>query len=500
MRIVSLAAENIKRLKAVSIEPDGNLVVVGGRNAQGKSSVLDAIAMAIGGKDLVPEKPVRTGAEKAFTEVDLGAYTVRRTLTAGGGTSLAVKAKDGSPIKSPQALLDSLVGALAFDPLAFARAKAKEQEEILRRIVRLDTSDLDAERQRLFDERTVINRTLKGLEAQVAGVQLVDGVPDAEVSIVDLVAQSEAADVAFAEADRLKKAFDEVTAKWKAGRERVEKIDGQILELEAQIEALRQEKAALMDRGADLRPQVVTAKDAYNAAVAALPDRPAIRRQMLDAEQVNAAVRENARVRALQAELDGAKLETARLSDAIDAIDQQKRERIAGAPYPVPGLQFDESGGILFNGEPFAQASSAERLRVSVAIGMALSPTLRVMLVREGGNDLDSDGLRLLAELAAQHDAQVWLERVAESKEGVTVLIEDGEVADVRPKPQMDDAGPKPAKKAIKRAFRNTSERNGFVDFEGDHGRLIVPAGETKPYPFSHAVSKMAPGIEEVAL
>ena len=92
MKIVRLEAENVKRLVAVEIAPDGSLVVIGGKNGAGKSSTLDSIAMALGGKDLVPEKPLRDGAEKGHVEVDLGDLIVRRTFTAAGGGSLEATA------------------------------------------------------------------------------------------------------------------------------------------------------------------------------------------------------------------------------------------------------------------------------------------------------------------------------------------------------------------------------------------------------------------------
>ena len=116
MRIIELRAENIKRIKAVDIRPGkGAVVTVGGRNAQGKTSVLDAIAMAIGGEKLVPDKPVRSGAQKAFAEVDLGDYKVRRSFTAAGGTTLTVTAADGSDPASSAGIFADGYEAVDFD-------------------------------------------------------------------------------------------------------------------------------------------------------------------------------------------------------------------------------------------------------------------------------------------------------------------------------------------------------------------------------------------------
>src|SRR3990172_2313145 len=138
LRIVKLEAANVKRLTAVEITPDGSLIVVGGKNGAGKTSVLDSIAMALGGKDLVPELPLRRGADHGHVEVDLGDLVVRRTFTEKGGGTLTVGNKDGAIYKSPQKILDQLVGRLSFDPLDFARMDPRQQRETLRSLVGLD--------------------------------------------------------------------------------------------------------------------------------------------------------------------------------------------------------------------------------------------------------------------------------------------------------------------------------------------------------------------------
>jgi len=113
-----------------------------------------------------------------------------------------------------------------------------------------------------------------------------------------------------------------------------------------------------------------------------------------------------------------------KLSTKIAEIDAEKAKRVAEAKMPIEGLGFTDSG-VTFKGIPFEQISSAEQLRVSVAIGIALNPDLRVLLIRDGSL-LDSDNLALIAEMAAEHDVQVWIERVEE--DGAGFIIEDGEV------------------------------------------------------------------------
>ena len=109
MKIFELRAENFKRLKAIRINPTGNTVMIGGRNAQGKSSTLDAIEAALGGGKHLPDEPVRRGERKAKIVLELDDITVTRRFSR-TGSSLEVLAKDGSKLKSPQAVLDKLLG------------------------------------------------------------------------------------------------------------------------------------------------------------------------------------------------------------------------------------------------------------------------------------------------------------------------------------------------------------------------------------------------------
>ena len=114
------------------------------------------------------------------------------------------------------------------------------------------------------------------------------------------------------------------------------------------------------------------------------------------------------------------------MTERIEAIDARKEAEMSGASFPVDGLTFDEMG-VSYNGLPFGQASHAEQLRVSLAMGLAMNPDLRVMLIREGSL-LDDAHLAMVAEMVTEADAQVWLERVGKGPE-VGIVIEDGMVA-----------------------------------------------------------------------
>lgn len=181
MHITKLEASNILRLSAVTITPEGNLIVVGGENAQGKTSVLNSIAMALSGEKF--PKPLRDGAQKGKIEIDLGEFSVTRTFTAGGGGTLSVKNKEGVAFSSPQTMLDKLIGRISFDPLAFTRERPARQLEILRELAGVDTSEIDTKYREAFDLRTSVNRDLKAQEARLAGFTKTEA-PREEISVV----------------------------------------------------------------------------------------------------------------------------------------------------------------------------------------------------------------------------------------------------------------------------------------------------------------------------
>jgi len=430
VKIVRLEAENVKRLVAVEITPDGSLVVIGGKNGAGKSSTIDSIAMALGGKDLVPERPLRDGAERGHVEVDLGDLVVRRTFTAAGGGTLTVSNREGARYPSPQGVLDELTGRLTFDPLAFSRMDARRQLETLRALVGVDFSEIDRARAELYQERTAVNRTAAQLAARIASMPRHEGAPEEEVSVAALMKELDAAVHAAREAEEAdERAVVAQNAVDRAGV-MIAEMDQEIAALEARAKVLLAERNQLARRqSAELLPEAETKEAEANRLRGAVPSQDPIRSRIASADEQNRRRRENLEREACEADHQSAKREAARLSEEIEALDRTKETTLSAAAFPVPGLSFDDTG-VLFNGIPFSQASSAEQLRVSVAMGAAMNPRLRVLLVRDGSL-LDEDSLRLLAAMAEEHGLQVWLERVGEGAE-CSVVIEDGTVREVR--------------------------------------------------------------------
>ena len=427
-RIVQLQAENVKKIRVVEITPQGSLVVIGGDNAEGKSSVLDSIAMAIGGKDEAPAQPVRRGAKKARIILDLGDIIVQRTFTAAGGTGLKVTNKDGASYASPQAILDSLTTRVTFDPLAFLLQKPPQQAATIRALSGVDFAPLDAERKKAFDERTNVSRDADSARARLAKLPNYPDAPDEPVTSGAVLKDLNAAMARNAANADIRKAVANEERGLRDAQTYLDNTDVEIRDIEDQLAELRTTRAKAADV---LRNQVTRLDDAKKAAAAARDvDLAPFQGQLANAENTNAQVRANQAWEAAAKEtraLDGT---VAKLTRAIEAVDEKKAALLESAKLPVAGLSFTDDG-VTFNGLPLDQASQAEQLRVSVAIAAALNPKLRVMMVRDGSL-LDDRSLRLLAKLAEEQNLQVWVERVGHGAE-CSVVMEDGAVQGAEP-------------------------------------------------------------------
>lgn len=407
MKIIRLQAENIKRLIAVDITPDSAVVRITGKNGAGKSSVLDAIWYALGGTDTLPSQPIRKGETKASITIDLDDLIVERRFTA-KSSYLEVRNKEGAKFASPQTMLDGLLGHLTFDPLEFMRLKPRDQFEQLRELMGLGFAALDRQRAQCYEERTTLGRDVRRLQAEVAALPA-GTMPPA----VDVAAAQARVDAARAEEQNCNRLYaaDKVAA--------------------ARLEAAKTKRN-------ELRTALAAAEKAYDqaqitaqAAEAAVsgvqaPDVDAALRELAQAQKAAVERREHELAAKKREELRRVSTEHAQFERAIAAIDEEKRRTIERAPSPLPGLALAD-GEVMWSGLPLAQASSAEQLRISVAVAMALNPKLRVLRITDGSL-LDSASFAMIEALAQDHDYQIWIEQVDETGK-IGIVIEDGAIA-----------------------------------------------------------------------
>lgn len=424
MKIINLGVENVKRLKAVEIIPVGNTVTISGKNDQGKTSILDAIEYALGGSKAICEEPIRKGQAKARIICDLGEIVVERKFNAATGDStLTVRSKDGSPVKSPQALLDSLCSHVAFDPLSFVRMKSPEQVETLRKLTGLDFTELNKNRAKAYEERTIIGRQLEAAKIRAATFQFFPDTPEQEVDIADASKKLEVIKQQRAANHAVRSAVASAALKQQS-------LEKNLADIVAHIEALECDLVTYRELQVRRTEELKSAKDdAIKADLAASglveDNESEILASLSAAQQINDRVRANRQHVDQNNEVQKHQHEYDRLSCEIEAIDQDKADKLAWAEFPLEGLSFDDSR-VLLNGVPFSQSSQARQLQAAVAIGLALNPKVRVIIVRDASL-LDDESLQLVKELAVKHDAQIWLE-VVNSKDPSAVIIEDGEV------------------------------------------------------------------------
>ncbi|MBU2703604.1 myosin heavy subunit [Sporomusaceae bacterium BoRhaA] len=440
MKIIKFRAENFQKLKVVEITPDDNVVTIAGKCEQGKTTILDAIHAALGGGKM-PEQPIRTGEKKASVVVDLGEMIVTRTFTP-SGTALKIENKDGFKASKPQDLLDKIVGKLAFDPLEFARSDSKKQVEMLLSVVDLQVDPAKLQKisgvvvdkvdenplttlnnvyAEVMENRKLTNRQLDSAKKVLASLPEVSEIK--AVSVSELVAEKDKLQKVI-RSNNDKRADIEKQQQFLAEKEKQrDNVAKEIEELEKQLAAKREQLTIMT--------QVVIKTNQelgrMQADVAKLidPDLTAINTKIANADKTNKQAQQYIDRQAKQAELDKYQAESDDYTKKLKSITDYKAEIVSKTKFPVPGLDF-ANGGVTYEKLPFKQASGSQTLKVSTAIGMALNPKLRVMLI-DGAESLDSKQMAIISEMASSEDYQLWLTRVSED-EKVGIYIEGGEI------------------------------------------------------------------------
>ncbi len=435
-RITALVADDFKRIRHVEIRPaaDAAIILIAGKNGQGKSSILDALTLALGGKRAQPADPVRHGADQAGITIELnnGELVIKRTIKPGGESSLDLRSPDG-PIKSPQAMLDSLLAGRFLDPIAWLQSPAADQRETLIKLVDTDGQipKLDAKHDQVFAARTEVGRDLGKANGELG--RLAEVTVRAAIDVAALSTERAALTVKQRDADKLVLLHKDAARDVEAALRNVESAKARVDDLERQLTEARATLSGWIDQ---TKTFVATAETASRDVEAAVREWTGLqpRRDAIDAElaradthnrDVFAAEAQNARRTAAIAEV--AKLEAQRKeqTDMLDKIDRRKLGIMAAAKLPIENLGIDKTG-ITLNGVPFAQASGAERLRVALALAIAASPMLRDIWIRDGAL-LDDESLAIVSQHAEETGFRCWIERVSDKDAGA-IIISDGMV------------------------------------------------------------------------
>lgn len=436
MRLTSITVADFKRLKSAHLDlPVNGLVVIGGRNDAGKSSALDAVEAAIGGKRHTPKRPVREGADAAEVQLSLTrddgtpAYDVVRRITAGGTHSLVITDHAGRRTHSPQQLLNGMVGDRFIDPASFLSAKpADQRDRLLSTVPGLaeELARLSVLRQQWFDERRDVNRDLKRARAVVDSIGELPATQERK-SAVTLTKQLQAL-----QSDQHRQHQDKAQAEALRNRltgEHAERrrIDARMDALDAELKTLGADALAI----AEVIDRTNGQLKAAEAAIAAHEpvDCFALEFELEGIDEHNRQCEAAATVARRHAEAsDEARTladQSAALSDRLLAADAAKADAVDGVTMPVPGLAVDEDG-VTLDGLPLSQASQSGRLRVALGVAAALRSELRAVWVRDGAF-LDDESMADLERWADERDVVVLVERVGTHDPGCIEIV-DGEV------------------------------------------------------------------------
>lgn len=418
MKIVSLQAQNIMRVRAVEIRPSSNVVIVGGNNEQGKTSVLEAIAMLFGGTRVMGPEPLRKGAKSGIVVGDLGDLIITRQIKEDGGTSLEVKGKDSTRFPSPQKVLEGLIGRVCYDPIHFMNLDAQKQLSELKKIVGLDFTELDRRYASAYGQRTDVNREIEKLKGQASALPPYnESLSSDPVDAVELSRR-------IADADRFDEDLNEIETQGREAASLVNETREKIFSIETE---LKTHQAILINREAAaerLREKYIAKRDEGKAT-----DSNALREELISIKEDNQRIARNNQRREIDEQIQMKESQLDTLERELGDVAIAKEKALTEAEFPIEGLSFNDHG-VLYKGTPFEQASAAAKLRTSMAMGIALNPKIRVMIIRDGSL-LDSKNLDLIKEMAIEKDMQVWIERVGDGEE-CTVVIEDGEIAEDR--------------------------------------------------------------------
>lgn len=453
LQVISLSAENVKKLKAVRIIPKGAVVDIGGKNEAGKSTVLDLIVFGMGGKGFIDKEPIRRGQKKGWVSIDLGEennlkYRVTRRFTAKNkGGYVEVTAADGAVYKSPQALLDSFISDLTFSPLDFM--KSKDQAGMILKVSQVPfIADELAKLAGLSSTNFItagtpfdaISTVTKGIYGQrrdagvkvtecrsvVKGILIPEGKEDTQpVKVAELFTERQSMEQTRAanDAERLKVAgldgvVDRKRQIVKDDKERLDKLRATVAAMEKQV----------ANSGANLQ-DTIDHRAAKQAEIAALidPDFTEIDQKLNDADLTNTIAADVVRKRDAEAALVVATEAHQKLDDKLTSVKEYREDLLQKTVFPVEGLSFDEDGDVLFEGIPLSQRGTSKQIKIGLDVLAALNPTLRVVLVKDG-NDLDSDNDKVIRKWAIAKKFQIWIEKVQNEPGKVAFFIEDGEV------------------------------------------------------------------------
>lgn len=414
VKIARLEVENMKRVQAIGLEPSASgLTVIGGRNGQGKTSVLDAVAWALGGNKHKPSEAKRQDSmadPRIQIELDNGLVAIRE------GKNASLKVIDQHGNKAGQQLLDELIDQLALDLPKFLHASAKEKAETLLRVIGVgdQLAALDGDAERIYNERHIIGQVCGRKKKHAEDLPYEHGVPESEVPAGELIRQQQSILARNGENQRLRSHRDEFGLRVRSLAVEVEAAKKKLRDAEQRL-AATQNLLATASRSAEALTDESTAE---------------LEESLRKVDDTNRRVRVNAEKRQAEQEATDLGQQVEDLTEKLEAIRKQRASLLNGASLPLPGLSVDQ-GELTYIGQRWDCMSGADQLRVSVAIVRQLRPDCQFVLL-DKLEQMDLETLRDFGAWLESEGLQVIATRVSTGAE-CSIVIEDGLVANATP-------------------------------------------------------------------
>lgn len=406
-KITRLEIENVKRVRAVALAPDQNgLTIIGGKNGQGKTSILDAIAWALGGDKYRPSGAQREGSvipPMLHVELSNGLVVERR------GKNSDLKVIDPNGNKGGQTLLNEFIEQLALDLPKFMQSTSKEKAGTLLKIIGVGEQlyKLEQQEQTLYNQRHAIGQIADQKKKYAAELPEYPDAPKEPVSASELIRQQQAILARNGENQRKRDHLDAITAQY-------HQLCSEIAEMYTRIQGMENRRDEL---AADMAIAQTDTAQLVDQSTAELEQNIA------DIEQINIRVRANLDkekaeedAKEYQAQYDG-------LTAQIENLRDQRIQLLAGADLPLPGLSVQD-GELIYNGARWDCMSGADQLRVGTAIVRRLNPKCGFVLI-DKLEQMDTDTLREFGEWLEAEGLQAIATRVSTGDE-CSIIIEDG--------------------------------------------------------------------------
>lgn len=409
VKINELLIENVKRVKAVQFAPsETGLTIIGGRNGQGKTSVLDAIAWGLGGNNYKPSVPEREGAlvpPNLHIELSNGLIVERK------GKNGTLKVTDPDGTKSGQQLLNEFVSTLALDLPKFINGSDKDKADSLLKILGIGDvlAELDAKETQLYAQRTEVGRIADRKKKAADEMPLYPNVPKDPVSATELIMQQQEILARNGENQKRRNELSAMQEKLGPQRYRVKDLTEKLTAAKEDLKTL-EESIAIASK---------TVEELHDESTAELE------KNLAEIEALNIKIRANSTKEAAEVEANNLQQEYDGLTEQIESVREERNKLLDSAELPLPGLSVKD-GKLIYDNMPWDGMSGSDQLKVATAIVRKLNPQCGFVLM-DKLEQMDLETLQGFGAWLKQEGLQVIATRVSTGDE-CSIIIEDGMV------------------------------------------------------------------------